>query len=285
MLPKITDRVAHGKLKKHLGISSEVPNNLSNHWDTFREIVRCSGNIDLWYNEILVFSEEWLNPTSRKLVDFHRYMFNVNFKQSKLLRDSIAFSLMWISFSEMINKKGFKPRAYIIDTIRYLISIATGSGVGFKPVTSSSALPISTIQKAYMDIYELKLYIPTLMQPTKLEKSLQVVYYSLAYPITLDSSPLTRGLPSIIKDEREIKLLLDLFLNSNDVYNIRENISNSVGFAFFHTESDKYRELMVSENIINDDQYFKYLATTNLTDRVFCANAHFFRGCTRVTKK
>jgi len=285
MIPKIGDKAGHGKIKKELGISSEAPTNLLDQWETFKDITYRGGGLNLWYNEILVFSNAWLNPNCKNAswLKFQQYLFKTNWTQSKLLMDSIEFGLIFASFSEIISKKCLKPRPYIIDTIKHLISIAGGSGVAFKPATDESSLPISFIQDIYMNLYNLKSHIPTIMQPGKLDGAKQQVYYSLACPTTLESSPITPNARSIIEDEREIRLLINLFLKTVNNRSGNNMINNNIKYEFFHFDLDKYGEILDSNKIVIDDNRFAHAPHTGQSTRTFCANALFFRGCIRVS--
>lgn len=283
MIPKISDKNGHGRIKKEFGIFTEAPTNFFYQWETFKEIANKS---DVqWYNEILVFTKSWfdIEPKNNDWLKFHQYIFRTNWKQSKLLMDSIKFGLSWSSFSEIISKKCLKPRPYIVDTVKHLVSIANGSGVAFVPAVNESALPVSIIQDIYINIYKLKTHIPTIMQPHKLDEHNQHIYYSLAYPTTLETSPFTRNAPSIIDDEREIRLLIYILLNAVNNKNSSKLISSNINYQFFHVDQDKYGELITSNNIQNDDQRFNYCALNEPVSRSFCANSIFFRGCIRVS--
>lgn len=280
MLPKISDKIGHGKLKKSLGIKNEVPTSLLSQWYIFKEIIK-KNNTNLWYNEILVFSKDWLDIKNINLLKFHQYLFKINWKQSKLLMDSVKFGLLWASFSEVLNRKRLKPSPYIVDTIKYLVSIANGSGVAFKPATDESALPLSLIQDVYINVYNLKSYIPTIMQPCTILSSNQGAYYSLAFPTILENTPVDT--PSIINDEREIKLLINILLKTVKKTNLNNMFNHNIKYEFFHVDLDKYGEIIESKNVIIDDERFNYCMTKDLLNRKFCANALFFRGCIRVS--
>lgn len=43
---------------------------------------------------------------------------------------------------------------------------------------------------------------------------MQKAYYSLAFPTTLEGSPVVKNAPSIIEEERELRILLDILLKT-----------------------------------------------------------------------
>lgn len=282
MLPKISDKVGHGRLKKELGISCEAPNNLREQWHVFTQIANSGNMQDNWYNEILVFGKTWFDSECKDFnwFKFQQYLFKINWIQSKLLMDTAEFGMIWEDFSETIAKHGFKPRMYIIDTIKYLTTVVAGSGVAFIPSTNESSAPISLIQQVYIEVYGLKNYIPTIMQSAKLNHSVKL-YYSLAYPTTLESSPITRSVPSIIDDQRQVRLLLNLLMQR--VGDSNKYVKNNIKYAFFHSDFDKYGEIADSGLLpLHDDRFnFSLFETQN---NIFCNTATFFRGCITLTQ-
>ena len=65
----------------------------------------------------------------------------------------------------MIQKKNnLKPNPYLVDTAKYLISVAIGQAVGFSPCINEETLPLKIIQKAFVETYKLKKYYPTIIR-------------------------------------------------------------------------------------------------------------------------
>lgn len=287
MLPKISDKVSHNRIRKEFGINCEIPNSLVNQWHVFKEIIHKSGNLDIWYSEILVFGNDWFDKDYNiDLLEFQNYIYETTWKQSKVLVSAIEFGLQWETFSTTINKKLLRPRAYIIDTIKQLTAIANGSGIGFKPATEETSLPVGFIQDVYMNVYKLKSHIPTIMQPDKLLHSNQKLYYSLSFPTTLETSPVVRNKPTLIQDEREIKLLMNILLQTIDNNSNNRIIDPNIDFRFFHYDNDRYGEMIDSSVIFNDDNRFSIYSKSSLNNilRTFCANSVFFKGCVEIAR-
>jgi hypothetical protein len=285
LIPKISDRVSHARIQKEFGITIQAPTDLLGQWNVFKEIHRAVNTKEKWYNEILVFSDKWLETKSHDKAwsNFHEHLFKISWKQSKLLRDVIEFGLLWASFSEIISNRGIKPRTYIVDTLKHLTSIVGGSGVAFRPATDDATMPVSLLQDIYVNHYNLKNYIPTFMQPCKLHGQNKTVYYSLAFPNTLESSPYTRNSPSIIDDERSIKVLLKILMDTIKSKNSSSNPFKNVEFEFFHTDFDLFGEILNTKDLVAGDDRFNQSVKQYVNNRTVCTTALFFRGCIRIS--
>lgn len=285
MIPRITDSIGHNRMRKEFGIAHDVPAHLSDQWKIFKGICSHSTHEQEWHNTILVFTESWFEKNSEDVswLKFYKYLFKLSWKQLQLLRDLTEFNLLWSLFGDEINNRNLKPRPYLVDTIKHLVSIANGSGVAFKPATTETALPISIIQDAYTDFYNLKDYMPTLMQPCKLQGEDKIAYYSLAFPTVLESSPFVRNAPSMIEDERDIKRLMETLLRTIKRGEARINPIKHVIYEFFHTHLDQYGQILESAKISEDDPRFYDTLSEWLQTRLFCSTAPFFRGCIRIS--
>jgi hypothetical protein len=285
MIPRITDKIGHKRIRKEFGITNEVPTDLSGQWKIFKSIHDGLDHTKQWHNTILVFTDNWFQKHDEDIswLKFHKYLFKLCWSQLQLFRDATEFSLLWSSFGDEINNRNLKPRPYLVDTLKHLVSIANGSGVAFRPAIDETALPVSLIQNAYVDFYNLKEYMPTLMQPCKLQGDDTNAYYSLAFPTVLESSPYTRNAPSIIEDERDIKRLMDTLIRTIKHGKAIIDPIKHVSYEFFHTDVDPYGEILESKEILAEDSRFSYTSSSRLKDRTFCATSPFFRGCIRIS--
>jgi hypothetical protein len=286
MIPKISDSIGHNKIKREYGISTDVPKNYSDQWKVFVDINKKSATTTPWCNTILIFTDEWFEQQNDTGISrFHNYLIKQAWLQAKLLKDFTAYSTLWLAFTHEINNFNLKPRGYLIDTIKHLTLIATGKGIGFKPVTDDLSLPKELIRKAYVDSYNLKGYMPTLMQPAKLVSNFTPIYYSLSFPILLESSSYFKNPPSIIEDQRDIKRLLDILLKittqrqDHIIINPLENIN----FDLFHTSDDPYGQIKSSRLVPLEDQRFLEQEFVNNCNKMFCLNSTFFIGCIKIS--
>jgi hypothetical protein len=284
MIPSISNTNDHNKIKKKLGVDINMPLDLSDHWKTFVDINKYSSNKNCWYNTIIVFSNEWFQDQENEAyINFYKYLVRQCWKQFQLLEDFTEFSSLWSLFSHAINKRNLKPRPYLIDTIKHLILIAKGGGIGFKPALNDIALPKNLIQQVYLDDYGLKDYIPNIMQPTKFTKT-EKVYYSLSFPTLLDSSPYFKNPPSIIEDQREIKKLLDILIHTiNQIENQTINPLKNIQFELFHSSTDPFGQILPSKNIAEYDSRFLEYHSNDKEQRSFCSSSSFFNGCIAIS--
>lgn len=285
MIPRITDKIGHNRIRKEFGIrANDPPSDLPSQWEVFKGIYESSGGVDSWCNTILVFTESWFsNNNDSEWLKFQKYLFNLCWSQFKLVRDGAEFSLLWSLFGDEISNRSLKPRPYLVDTLKHLVSIANGAGVAFKPAITETALPVSLIQDAYINCYNLKAYIPTLMQPCKLTEEDKQVYYSLTLPTVLESTPYVRNAPSIIEDERDIKRLMDTLIRTIKGNSSIINPIKHVKYDFFHSDIDQYGEILSSRKIAEEDNSFTFFGAEQLTERIFCGTSPFFRGCIRIS--
>ncbi|XVN42087.1 MAG: hypothetical protein RCG15_05255 [Candidatus Rickettsia vulgarisii] len=282
MIPSIFDTIGHNRIKKRIGADIHVPSSLSDHWKTFVDINKYSHNAN-WNNTILVFSKEWFeDQNDLGYINFYKYLVSQCWKQFQLLEDFTDFSLLWSFFTHAINKRNLKPRPYLVDTIKHLISIAKGFGIAFQPSTDDIALPMSLIQQTYINDYNLKDYIPNIMQPAKITKNSKV-YYSLSFPTLSDSSPYFKNPPSIIENQREIKKLLDILINTiYQIENSNVNLLKNIKFKLFHSGNDPYGQILSSKIIPEGDP--RFLNYNSKENRIFCSSASFFNGCIAISR-
>ncbi|MBP9691885.1 MAG: hypothetical protein KBD90_00955 [Alphaproteobacteria bacterium] len=285
MVPRITDKIGHNRIRKEFGIRTiEPPSNLLDQWEVFKGIYERSGDVESWCNSILVFTDSWFsNNNDTSWLKFQNYLFKSCWSQLQIIRDTGEFSLLWSLFGDEISNRSLKPRPYLVDTLKHLVSIANGAGVAFKPAITESALPVSLIQDAYMNCYNLKTYIPTLMQPCKLTEGTKQAYYSLTLPTVLESTSYVRNAPSIIEDERDIKRLMDTLIRTIKGNNNIINPVKHVQYDFYHSDIDQYGQIRSSKEIGEADPDFHFVKSGNSTDRVFCSTSPFFRGCLRIS--
>jgi hypothetical protein len=285
MIPRITDKIGHNRIRKEFGIrTNDPPSDLPGQWEVFKGIYESSGGVNSWCNTILVFTDSWFsNNNVSEWLNFQKYLFTLCWSQQQLFRDAAEFSLLWSLFGDEISNRSLKPRPYLVDTLKHLVSIANGAGVAFKPALTETALPVSLIQDAYVNCYNLKAYIPTLMQPCKLTGEDKQVYYSLTLPTVLESTPYVRNAPSIIEDERDIKRLMDTLMRTIKGNGSIINPIKHVKYDFFHSDIDQYGEILSSRKIAEDDNAFTFFGAERFTERIFCGTSPFFRGCIRIS--
>lgn len=285
MLAKISDKSCHKRLVKELGLRSHLPKGLADHGLVFAEIGSHKQFATQWYNEILFFSDEWLRERNGNAgwANFINYLHKVAWSQSQFWRTLTTFGLLWKTLIKAITDRNIRPRPYLVDTIKHLIFLVTGSVPGFTPTgTSELALPSKIIQDVYINSYLLKSHSPIIMVPHhfSLEKPDISIYYSLSYPTLLEYSLNPKQTPTIVEDMREIKLLMHLLDNRLRLKNDHTcEIMKKVIFDYFTCEPDVQGKITPSSELPSLD---KKLYDEN---RTFPSTSTFLRGCIRIANK
>lgn len=285
MLPKINDKKGCKALEDSLGIKLPGTNSLYDHWSAFCKIYQATE--DPWYCEILIFTTPWLtslasDPNWLKLQNF---LFQQAWAQSRHMRQAVELSYFWDLFASKVRNRHFKPNTYLVDTIKNLLYISTGSRPGLQPANAdnSVALPVQTIENAYADLYGMQDYYPTIMLPGFFNKNNKgrYVYYSLNYPTLTEGTPSIRQAKNIIVELREIKELMKMLLQTIEQY--RWPLYNRIEVAhldYFHSDNDE------TSGISNDTAQLladKNLITMNCQEkRTLSLKSPFLRGCIRI---
>ncbi|MCK4870910.1 MAG: hypothetical protein KAS93_07360 [Gammaproteobacteria bacterium] len=288
MLPKITDKISLNRLRMFYDIPSTIRvKYLSDHWELFRAIARHSNFKQEWNNSMLFFGKAWMtsknnSPGWNRL---RNYLFEQAWHQARFSMGKIDLSLNWEKFVEAISLRNLKPRPYLADQIKHILSIATGKFPAFRPIDDRQlAAPTEGLMKSFVDVYMLKNYIPTMMHVCPLnEITKNPVYYSLSFPTLLEGSPLNKISTTIMVDIRDVKQLIDTLKKySAERIGFEHNVVDNTQFDYFHVEEDALHEIKASNNIFVEDEGF--LAAKKLyPDRSFCLNSQFFRGCIKIT--
>ena len=288
MLPSITDCVFHKRLVDRFDLPPSPPPSLHQHWEIFKAITTASQGESPWEAEVLVFPKSWFKEKTSSLewVNFQNYLLKQAWRQAQITRNRYEVSVVWEYFAPTI--KEIKPNSYILATLQHLINLSFGVVPGFKPMNGhSDALPIELIQKAYLEVYQLKHYYPTIMVPHLLTRCApgEAIYYSMAYPTLLEGSPFTRKRRTIIDELRLTKRLLNAFMNS--LHNApREELFSHLWcthYEFLHPlaelDGNEDMEIILSQDPnINPSNFLKG------ENKTFSPNSPFLKGCVQVTK-
>jgi hypothetical protein len=256
---------------------------LSDHWQLFKHIANHANFNELWQNEILFFSEDWFKPHKKDAhwYEFKLYLFREGWLQSQQSIKKEQFGLFWQKYNTLIAKRRLQPPPYLSDTLKHLLLVSSSEAPAIQPIHNSElAAPIHGLQKAILDVYQLKKdYAPTIMHsiiPNKNNNN--PVYYSLSFPTLLEGTPESKHSSStIMLDMRDIKLLLDTLLRDPT---IEQSFLKGMSFSYFHVEDDIYHEIKSSKLIPEEDNRFNDQLFKNLS---FCSTSPFWRGCIRIT--
>ena len=284
MLPKISHAKMYRKLCSELGINVEPPNSSYDHYKVFKEIAKHEKKAP-WKSKILYFSREWFQYLEDpKWMQFKNYLLESFCKSYDYIGNLFVWDLI---LNLILKKRKIKPSLYINNVVKHLFQIGIGFSFGLAPAEDETKGPIKFLQKVFMENYELKDYLPTIMQPTRfsMEAHSQPVYYSLQNPSLLDT-PKKRDNSSQISDLYDIYSLFNKYVDSlkNEKLNITDTrvhkFAKDIKVNAIHTSPERYTQLSSSEIVPQDDQRFlKCLYPTK--NKIPAVNNPFFRGCFR----
>lgn len=287
---KVSDAIGHKNLKREFGVPSQPPKTLDEHWDIIKAIANRGRIQSPWMSEVLIFTREWFREHSDDIhwLKFQNYLQKMAWIQSRGNRVEIEYSIMWESFAKAVCRRNLKPNAYIVDTIKHLMLLTTGTRSGFKFVDDSEiVLPSRIVEKAYVDIYGLKEYAPLIMFPHVIgsRNDPSTIYYSMAYPTLLAGTPAIRKAANIMIELRLIRTLmmtLERVLASYEE-RIYEAIKNVI-FNYFHSDKDRFGEVLNSQEIAEKDNHLLAVMNKKFKGKIFPCYGPFFRGCISISK-
>jgi hypothetical protein len=259
---------------------------LSEHANVFAAIAHHPNFKQAWQSKVLFFTQEWFDNHSNDpdWLALHRYFFKHTWQQAKFAISRIELSLGWETFVDAIASRKLKPTPYIADQVKHILSVAAGRSPGFRPNDQTQLVaPTQGLQEAFIDIYQLKQYLPTFMHPYTVNiQDSYPAYYSLLFSTVLEGSPHHESSSTIMLDLREIKLLLDTALERTASSRSRFSMTlKNTAFDYFHVETDKFEEIQSSKLIPEKDPTF-YEAVPVFKNRSFCSTSTFWRGCIRI---
>lgn len=291
-LPNIGDYRFHSHLVRDCGINTNPPRVLKEHWETFRKLSYQSGIDSYWETNLLLFSKKWvdkLHSNDSSWALFKNLIYERLWSQTGYWRNKMFVDF---AFSYALAKNNLKPNPYLNDTLKHIISIVAGESPGFKLAIDDSLAPVKAIQDIYKEIYKLKNYFPLIIQPDYFclddLGGKESIYYSLQFPTTYEFSPKSRSQATILSNIRELAHISQsiLYYISNEMHQYANTalvkILSNCTLRYYHSSEKNYAEVRHTMDLLNDDaslQEFK------LTEKEFCYNGTFIRGCVKIAHK
>lgn len=293
MLPNIGCLTNHINLQRDYHVQLPPPKSLYEHWYIFKEIVTSDiANCD-WRSCLLYFSETWLNHihNDKAWLNLKMYLHELAWNHFAYRRNSIYYD---IAFSRIQKKRNLKPNPYLIDTASHLFTTALGAAPGYIPSCNDDFLPLEPLQKAFVESYGLKKYLPTIIQPAhfNFEQDKLPIYYSMQNPSTFVFSPKSRKISSTLFEMHELEHIMKIFLNELSKENsicsgtIISDITNKIEFDYFHNEPDRHRIIKATTEIGKNDNRFQLINKKyKIKNAKLSTDSKFFRGCIRIKNK
>ena len=289
LLPKVTDAIFHSRLKYQYHLSDEVPKKLSDQWSIFKQIINSQFTTDDWCTRIIIFGKSWFNPRKKSVawLEFEKYLLIHAWQQAQFRINKLEISKIWELFSTHINKLNFKNNIYLIDTLKHLIAIVQSTVPGFIATNGNNDfIPSQLIEQAYLDVYRLKEYYPTIMTPTNFDLVDDSIYYSLAYPTLIETSISSRSQRSVVAELRQLKTLVDIFqkiVKEQTEVPKYYDISH-INFEYFHPNKDKFGTISDSKIKLGQDKEICPKYIKKFKKRTFSMSSPFLTGCVKISK-
>jgi len=293
MLPNIGCNTHYVNLKRHFNIKTQAPKTLYDHWYVFKDIVQSKAIECDWKSCLLYFSGAWINKIhqDKSWSKLKLYLHEMAWNKFEYERNRIYYD---IAFSLIQEKRNLKPNPYLADTAKHLFATAMGATPGYTPCCDEESLPLNRLQHAFVDLYGLTKYIPTIMQPAhfNFEKHKNAIYYSLQHPSTHVFSPKSREVSSTINDILELEHIMRIFKEelSHDSNICSETIIGTIGktvtFDYYHNKLDRQQIILQSSDLPRLDERFLLNKTNNKNKEAkFASDAPFVRGCVSIQNK
>jgi hypothetical protein len=293
MAPKIADNVSHRKLQQALNLTSPPPKDMHDHWALFSEIYRNDSNKEPWHTEALFFSKKWLDAIKNDKAWARLYVFLLKeaWHSSSFWRCQIQFNLIFNKFINWLTERNIKINSGRLDTIKHLIIISLGALPGFAPAINEIAAPIKLLQSAYLNYYNLKEYVPTVMAPQYFLYGQDVApaYYSLQRQTLLESIQSPKTPVNLITELEEIQATMShflLFMQSGvvDLECTPLAILKNIQYDYYHNNKSHTKKIVSSRQMAEDDPRLRQMFGGQ-DKRVFCSAAQFVRGCVKISSK
>ena len=289
MLPKISEALAHNKLKLATQITADKPNSLSDHWKIFRDIAQQKDFSDKWEVEILFFSKKWADALNDPAwLPVRDYLFNMVWKNTGFGRNQYVWNL---TFTRIQALRKIKASPNIADTVKHLLAMGTGAYPGFRPALNDDLLPLQGLQQAYMDYYEVE-YAPLIMQPSTFDFRSQQdpAYYSLQFPTACELAPKVSSRSSAISDLYDIRGLVNKYLSyiTDKELNVEAtplyDLAKKLSLNYYHNNVELYEGMFESSVLPEVDPNFKK-AMQPFANKEFPKNSPFFKGVISISCK
>lgn len=301
MLPKISEALSHKQLRKRFGITESPPKHLHDHWRVFHQIANSDSFPTNWFCEVIFLSNKWAESIKKDAAwsKLASYINQKSWHHFCYSRKKSTLDIAWEIFVRSLSDKDLKSDPYIVDTLKHIMYISTGTLPASAPSTGDDEYgPLKDIQMIYEDTlgYGLNEYLATIMQPqyfSPTNSHSQPVYYSLQLPTLLESLPRTKKITSVIDNIRELSELLHCFLNHNQEQwskltignTALTDIINNLQIDYFHGDMFAYGNTIKSSlKMPEHDQRLKY-NPSNSKKRIFASNGSFLKGCVRIAAK
>jgi hypothetical protein len=291
MLPNIGCSTHHAYLQRDYDVLSSPPKAMYEHWKVFKEVVQSSISNSDWRAALIYFSKPWLERliNDPAWLPLKNYLYEKAWMSTEYRRARYYFDVI---FSIIQNSRNLKPNPYLLDTAKHLFAIALGEMPGYAPQLNDEKLPLKVLQRAYVESYGLKKYVPTILAPSHFSlenEGDEAIYYSLSYPSTLSLSPKASQVASTLSELRELERIMRLFTQAMTgefacMDTTLNDAAKKLAFHYFHSKADAHGIVRSTDELWQQDGRFRAeVASACASEAGFSRNASFLRGCVRIS--
>ncbi|PIQ42768.1 MAG: hypothetical protein COV52_06235 [Gammaproteobacteria bacterium CG11_big_fil_rev_8_21_14_0_20_46_22] len=283
MLPTIGNFACHQGLQQAYRVTRPAPKGLREQAAIFAELAAKSQTP--WRTTVLRFSPSWQKALGAQDPAWLALQHLIIAPKQAAFTQWQHQQLWHYLLSVIQAERHLKPNPYLIDTLHHLLSLMAAYTPGLAPASDESALPLHTLQQAYMESYRLEDYAPVIMQPAYLSDT--PIYYSLQFPLLERFSPKASGKASLLSQLRELSYLLKIIwprLLSQEwaTPSALNDLFGHVKTQLFHIRGDEGALIAPTAQLADLDLRF----TQSLKDqtRAFPISSSFLKACVQIEK-
>lgn len=176
LLCPIADARPHSNLERYLKVPIPKPEDLGQHYLTFKELCQASGCE--WRSKLLVFPMELARQIKEnKLPKISNMIKEYDSNQIEYYANTPFYNYLMTYIKA--NNEDISQNIFVNDVLKQLIDIGVGQLPGYGLAVNDSLIPVDFICDLYRDIYKSK-YTPILMVPNHFNKTTNhPVFYSI----------------------------------------------------------------------------------------------------------
>lgn len=176
LLSPIADARPHSNLEKYFKTQITKPEDLGQHFLTFKELCNASGC--KWKSKLLVFPRELTKQIKEnKLPEISNLIKEYDSNQTEYYANTPVYNYLMTYIKA--NNDHISQNIFVNDVLKQLIDIGVGQLPGYSLAVNDNLIPVDFICEIYRDVYKSK-YTPILMVPTHFDKiANNPVFYSI----------------------------------------------------------------------------------------------------------
>lgn len=289
LLPKISHKLYNQRLGNRYNIQNHLqPKNFFEHFNLFNEVCQSERFKSPWGVRVLLFTKEFVEHLSQvpSLKDelVQHYMHNNVFARNQELYD-----LVWSIFLQGL-PLGVRNTPFIVQTAKHLIKLVLRIVPGYVPVTDQLSGPVSELTRIFLNVYNLRYYLPIFMTPA-LYDGVNPIYYSLhkhTYLYPMDK----QGNAS--RTINELKLIQDVMAQFKAfIYQDKSPFPlkgsalyrrlKLVDFEYFHPQAGGGINSNINQLVEEDPRFMMLINKFNVKNNLeFPNRSVFFHGCIKL---